>query len=110
MNPKCKKLHIICFLILLTTVNIYANEIITLAIGEWPPFTSEKSKKDKIAEIIVRESFKLENIDVKYTYFPWKRAYVSVLRGDFAGTFPWYKTENRKNTFILSKETITSLN
>jgi len=96
-------------LILLTSLinlKIHATQVITLAIGEWPPYTSSKNKKDKIAEIIVTEAFKYENIQVIYKYYPWKRAYISVLRGEYVGTFPWKNTIKRQNDFIVSKETI----
>jgi len=86
---------------------LHAGDVIVLAIGEWPPYTSASlNKKDKIAEMIVKEAFNLEGVEVKYEYFPWKRAYVSVLRGDYAGTFPWIKTKEREQQFFLSKEPI----
>jgi len=83
-----------------------AKEVITLAIGDWAPYTSSTEVNGKIAEHIVREAFSLENIDVKYKYYPWKRSLVLVKRGDEIGTFPWYKTAKREKDFIISREAI----
>ncbi|NQY93769.1 MAG: transporter substrate-binding domain-containing protein [Campylobacteraceae bacterium] len=84
--------------------NSFANESVDLAIGEWAPYTSQKDKKGKITEIIVKEAFKLENIDVKYRYYPWKRSFLNVKAGLATGTFPWYYSEENERDFIMSKE------
>lgn len=83
-----------------------SNQIVSLAIGDWAPYTSQKEPKGKMAEVIVSEAFKLENIDVVYKYYPWKRAIELVKRGDEVGTFPWYVTPSRKKEYIISKEAI----
>jgi len=85
---------------------LFSNQVLSLAIGEWAPYTSQKDPKGKMAEIIVFEAFKLENIDVVYKYYPWKRAFELVARGDEVGTFPWYITPSREKEFIISKEAI----
>lgn len=82
------------------------NEKITLAIGDWEPYTSNRDKSGKIAEIIVYEAYKLENIDVKFVYYPWIRSYDYVKDGKHPGSFPWFRTEERLNDFIINKEPI----
>ena len=66
----------------------YANETLTLAIGEWAPYTSDVDQTGKLAKKIVAEAFKLSNIDVEYKYFPWKRSLESVRKGDYVGNLP----------------------
>jgi len=100
------KLLRVFIIVWLFVFSVQAKEMLTLAIGEWAPYTSSTEKNGKIAEHIVREAFALENIEVKYKYFPWKRAIVLVQRGDELGTFPWYKTPQRQKDFIISKEAI----
>jgi len=96
-------------LFLLVSTNIYAKEdIVTFTVGEWVPFTSQKDEKGRIAEEIVFEAMKLENITVKYRYVPWKRAFVEALRVDSDGTFPWYITQERQEDFYYSKEAMIS--
>jgi len=99
-----KKIKTSFFLLLLVSINLFANESIVLFIGEWAPYTSQKDDKGKISEIIVTEAFKLENIDVQYEYYPWKRSYRSVKEGMAVGTFPWYYSEQKEKDFIVTKE------
>jgi len=53
---------------LMATVGLQASETITISTGEWAPYTSQNDPNGKVAETIVREAFKLEGIDVKYSY------------------------------------------
>jgi len=101
-----KKQLMIFYILLFLMSGLHSKEVITLAIGEWAPYTSSTEKNGKIAEHIVMEAFALEDIEVKYKYFPWKRARILVQRGDELGTFPWYKTPQRQKDFIFSKEAI----
>lgn len=80
-----------------------ANDVVKLAIGEWVPFTSETDPKSKLLERVVVEAFKLEGLGVQYDYFPWKRSYMNVEKGDFDGTFPWNRTDERDRNFVLHK-------
>jgi len=90
-------------LLLLMPHSTFANETVRFAIGEWAPYTSSTDPKGRILEIIVTEAFKLEGIDVKYKYFPWKRSYLLVESGVFDGTFPWAMTEKHMKNFHMNK-------
>jgi len=110
MKNSLKKLLLLLFLILISPVNLFANETIVLATGEWPPYTSEKDPQGKIAEVILIEAFKLKNINVVCKYVPWKRAYKYTERGEVVGTFPWTKTKEReKDLIIFTKEPLISV-
>lgn len=88
--------------------NLSANETITLAIGEWAPYTSERDMKGKISEVIVSEAFRLVEVIVKFEYYPWQRSYNMTTRGDVAGTFPWFSHDERKMETIYNKEPLVS--
>lgn len=90
-------------LLLLLPHSVFANETVRFAIGEWAPYTSSTDASERVLEDIVRESFKMEGVNVKYEYFPWKRSYSLVESGDFDGTFPWAMTEEHKNNFYMNK-------
>ncbi len=79
-------------------------ETVRMAIGEWPPYTSGKDNDSRIFERVVTEAFRLEGVDVKYEYFPWKRSYIYTIEGRSDATFPWTKTEERKKIFYLNSE------
>jgi polar amino acid transport system substrate-binding protein len=84
-------------------LNVFANETVTLAIGEWPPYTSATDVRGNFLEKIVTEAFKSEGIGVKYYYYPWKRSYEIVKSGKYDGTFPWNKTDERDKDFHINK-------
>ncbi len=104
-----QKLSIVILFIIVSSSNVFANEIVTMAIGEWSPYTSEKDLKGKIAEVIVTEAFKLENINVIFKYYPWKRSYKNAEYGKVTGTFPWQKTKEREKEMIFTKNPIISI-
>lgn len=85
-----------------------AGETVKLAIGEWPPYTSQYDPDSKILERIVTEAFRLEGIEVKYDYFPWKRSYIYARDGDYDGTFPWQKDREREDTFYINSIPLVS--
>ncbi len=99
-----KKIVGIFIVIFFLAINLYANKTINLLIGEWAPYTSKTEIKGKIAEVIVSEAFKLEDVEVKYEYYPWRRSYQSAKAGFGTGTFPWYYSEQRNKDFIVTKE------
>ncbi|WP_028865727.1 substrate-binding periplasmic protein [Psychromonas aquimarina] len=108
MNNRCSLL--ISFLLLAWSINVSASEKVVLAIGEWAPYVSQESSCDKLVEVIVREAFKLQDIEVEYKYFPWKRSYNQVLKGTMIGTFPWWFSEKRAQNFIYHKEPLIIAN
>ena len=101
-----KKLLFTLLILTLFPTCLFANKVVTFAIGEWTPYTSEKDPACKIAETIVTEALKLENINVVYEYYPWKRSYIYAKKGYATGTFPWTKTKERTKEFIYSKESL----
>ncbi|MCP4162149.1 MAG: transporter substrate-binding domain-containing protein [Deltaproteobacteria bacterium] len=99
-----KRFAITC-LILICLNSINANEI-RIDIGDWEPFTSSREKNANITEKLVIEAFKLENIKVKLSYYPWKRSFVNVRNGESVATFPWMKTKDGNKDFFYSKEPV----
>ncbi len=79
---------------------------VTLAVGEWVPYTSCSNSDCKIAEHIVKEAFKLEGIDVEIVYYPWKRCYEMTKSGECDGTFPWYSNDERETLFYVNRENL----
>lgn len=98
-----KKLATFLVWAVLATVNVCAAETVRMSIGDWEPYTSPTNPKGKLLEKVVTEAFKLEGVDVKYEYLPWKRSYTNVEDGESDGTFPWNKSVDRDNAFYLPK-------
>ncbi len=80
----------------------FADQSITIASGEWPPYQSEHLEHYGFASRIVTEAFALEGITVKYGFMPWKRSYIMTERGMWDATFLWSVTDNRKQIFYIS--------
>ncbi len=78
-----------------------ANEVITLTTGDYAPYTSSSDPRGKLLEEIVREAFKLESVDVQYSYAPWLRSYALVRSGQVDGTFPWSRLADRERDFCF---------
>lgn len=68
------------------------NTVLRITNGEWPPFTSKSFVHGGVLSRIVAEAFALEGIDVRYGYFPWKRAYVYARDGIWDGSVGWAPT------------------
>jgi len=88
------------FFLNLTYVN--ANDTIRISNGEWPPYLSKDLKKYGVTSHIVQEAFALENINVKYEWFPWKRALHMAKVGEINASIAWSKTKEREKDFLFS--------
>ncbi|WP_179953489.1 substrate-binding periplasmic protein [Desulfobotulus mexicanus] len=102
-----KKIIFFISLYLCCTLSAFSEEtVIKLAIGEYPPFTSEKELHGKLLEEVVSAAFGLEGIRVEYAYFPWARSIALTENGEYDGTFPWLKTADRMEIFHLHQDSL----
>ena len=83
-----KRLMSLFFCLAICQSSAFAADVVNMAIGEWAPFTSEKDPKGKLTEKVVTEAYKLEGVDVKFSYFPWKRSSTMVEEGASDASFP----------------------
>lgn len=97
---------LIFFILLLQTSTLLAQMSIVLTTGEWEPFTSQSYKNSGIANAIVKEAFKIQNINVTYKFYPWKRAMFYAQIGKYEGSTIWMKTKQRELDFLYSKKPI----
>ena len=83
---------------------------VNFAIGEWPPYTSEKTTA--YLESVVEEIFVSQGYEVEFNYYPWKRSYEKVRLGESVATFPWFIDTDRKDdqNFFISDQSITDAN
>ncbi|MCG8634290.1 MAG: transporter substrate-binding domain-containing protein [Desulfobacterales bacterium] len=92
--------------LVLLPFNTGRGEVVTMAIGEWPPYTSKTDADGKIAEVLVREIFKKAGVEVVFKYYPWKRSFELVKSGVHAASFPWVQNDERKPLFIFPKKAL----
>jgi len=77
-------------------------ESISIAIGEWPPYTSESLEHNGVLGRVITEAFALEGITVHFSFHPWKRAVRLAKNGEVDGTGPWRRKEKWVDSFIYS--------
>lgn len=88
MRNLLKILGMVCCVIIITT-NCYGKEIIRLSTGDWPPYISKNLKHNGVVLHIIAEAFKMVDINVEYTWLPWKRALLMAKNGQFDGSAVW---------------------
>jgi len=105
-HSRMKHLFLCLLLNGILTPATFGNEVVKFAIGEYPPYTSSRHSNARILEVLVRAAFKLQDIDVEYGYYPWKRSYALAKNGDVDGTFPWLKNSDRLQDFYIGDQEI----
>lgn len=92
------------FIVFLSTVVANASDIkeVTLATGEWPPYTSEHMKNYGVFSEIVSAVFREMGIKPVYKFYPWKRSELELQEGRAFATFPYTMTPERRKKFHFS--------
>ncbi len=80
---------------------------ISLAIGEWPPYTGETLKNYGCDAQVVAEVFRSQGVEVKFGFFPWARSYYEAQTGNWDGTFEWADTPELRKDFYISQEKLS---
>ncbi|MEJ2794332.1 transporter substrate-binding domain-containing protein [Iodobacter sp. LRB] len=75
---------------------------VRIASGEFQPYLSESLQNEGFISKIIRGAFRQENVTVSIAYYPWKRSYDMVKKGEADLTPYWVKTPERSQLFILS--------
>ncbi|MGA2143315.1 MAG: transporter substrate-binding domain-containing protein [Brevinematales bacterium] len=97
------KIAFIACLFILPLVSSYTQEkSVPFVIGEWPPYTSINLNGYGLASEIVFSACKAAGMKAEFTFYPWKRAELSILKGKFFATFPYLKLPERVPFFYFS--------
>lgn len=83
-------------------------EVIRLAVGEWPPYISQKLKHSGLSSHIVTEAFAKVGIEVRYDFLPWARAMKEAKVGNSHGTHSLFYSDERAEHFLYSDPILTS--
>ncbi len=82
---------------------------ITLTDEEYPPLSMGSVENPGLLTNIVRESFKLANVDVDFVVVPNNRAIAGLLRGLYDGSYGWAHTPDRDAKLLYSSKPIYSM-
>ena len=105
-----KALLLICLCIgLLVPATAHAGPV-TIATGEWPPWSGENLPGQGYVLQLVREAFAETGHTVKYEFYPWARALVVTVEGGVDASAYWYESEKVKKdcyySDVLTRERI----
>lgn len=99
-----KKLIGSAIILLLFSTPLFAETTIRITSGEWEPFLSEYSPHYGVNSHVVSEAFRLEGIDVRWEFFPWKRAYQMAKKGkNWDASATWWVTGDTRRAFLVSE-------
>ncbi|WP_241566935.1 ABC transporter substrate-binding protein [Hahella sp. KA22] len=98
---------VIVVFLLCRAVDAAAQEEITVAIGEWAPFMSESYPDYGVVPHIISEIYQKAGVKVVYGFFPWKRSYTLVQRGEWHASAIWGKTLERETDCYFSDAVYT---
>jgi polar amino acid transport system substrate-binding protein len=93
-------------LLLICSSHLRAQQVITLSTGEYPPLNSQRLKHNGLIPHIIREAFKLEGVEVRFEFSPWKRAYIRSQAGEVQGTAQFLYSEERAKEHYYSDPVI----
>ncbi|MFP4364679.1 MAG: substrate-binding periplasmic protein [Spirochaetia bacterium] len=102
-----KIFKLIVVLLFTGCVFLSAQEI-TLATGEWPPYTGESLENHGFFTEIVNAVFEEMGVDYTLVFVPWARAESLVESGRAWAAFPYSVTEERQARFNFSNSVTTS--
>lgn len=70
--------------------------------NDYPPFSGRDLPQGGMATELVRRVFDRAGLPATVAFEPWARGYLNVTRGDYLGTFPYIRTEDRDAEMIAS--------
>lgn len=85
-----------------------ATDTIYIANGEWPPYLSQRLDNYGPISQLVTEAFAEVNINVQYSFMPWRRGFEESSQDFLDGTLLWSKNAEREKLFLYS-DTIMNL-
>ncbi|NDV24401.1 hypothetical protein [Desulfovibrio sp. JC022] len=68
---------------------VSAEQVVTIATGEWPPYTGRNLPANGLCAEIVTEAFRVEGVKCRYKFYPWKRVLYMIKSGMAICSVPW---------------------
>lgn len=84
-----------------------ADEKITVTVGEWPPFLSQKLKDGGIIAQLIRDVFAADGVEAELEFLPWGRSYHEASIGKYNAMGIWMHKPEREAEFLYSDPVLT---
>lgn len=95
-------MRVLLLLILLFSWGCYSKQL-TIAIGEYPPFSGQQLEQQGIVPRIIRAAFATQDYTVKFEFMPWGRSFKAAKLGRYDAAAYWFCTPKRAQTFHCSE-------
>lgn len=96
-------LKFICLLLIIPPLPLQASsEEVSIAVGDWPPYLSQKLKHNGIIGHMISDIFEQAGHNTTLTFYPWSRAYSNAKIGKQAATGVWMHKPERETDFYYS--------
>ncbi|MCF2859752.1 transporter substrate-binding domain-containing protein [Pseudoalteromonas sp. SMS1] len=102
MTTKQPHLALILLLFIILIVRPAFAQTLTIAIGDYPPYSGEKLKGQGLIPQVIRAAFAQHNIRVDFQFMPWARSFMEAKKGQYDASAYWYCTESRQAHFSCS--------
>ncbi len=79
-----------------------AEDVVTVATGEWAPYVTAEAGGGGMSYEIVSAAMERAELTAKYEYYPWKRALLTLKSGMAMASFPWIKMSDREEFALYS--------
>lgn len=89
-------------ILLFCSMSLQAQQKITIAVDEWPPYLSQDLKHSGVIAHMITDVFHDIGIEAIIEFRPWARAYNDTLKGLHSATAIWMDKEERRVDFIYS--------
>lgn len=91
--------------LLLTGLPVQAQaRVILVSSGEYPPWSGESLPGQGLVNRIVAEAFRREGVDVRFRFYPWRRALEVLRNGGVQASSFWFEDESRNREFLYSAQ------
>ena len=90
-------------LLLILLFPAYGKDRVTLASGEFSPYTSAQLSEGGFLNEILEAAFKLSGIEVDKIFLPWARGYAGTQKQHFDVTGPYIYSDDRAAVFLYSE-------
>lgn len=97
-----RKWILVAVILIVGAANAQSGEI-TLATGEWVPYSSKAMDNHGFFSEIVTEICREMGTTAKFEFYPWRRCYVMVEKGQMMGAFPYTPTDERAKEVLFSE-------
>lgn len=92
----------LCFILGLCLTGLLRAETVTVATGEFPPWTTEGARHGGFVNRVIAAAFARVGITAEFTYMPWKRAETETKLGHYDASAVWFASQASESDFVLS--------